>query len=215
MDIEKLAIRKVSIDDDCDYHALYSDSRGAIFKEDYKHLIREAISRNAITIEKFVIAENVGDELDQIIDTKGVEKILVNRLKNHHREPDYVSASIIYLLKKLDPDFTCSTKGEKLGIVSDQFEVEVRPRIDEADAEPRLFFAKEEIAITSTNDDIETLGDVLAVKDIKVYAVGTDDNCNNIYVYKINRTDDYFKVADGFKDEVRAKAGEQFFRYFR
>jgi len=36
MDIEKLAIKKMPVDDNFDYHTLYSDSRGAMFKEDYK-----------------------------------------------------------------------------------------------------------------------------------------------------------------------------------
>lgn len=40
----------------------------------YKDLINEAISANVITIEKFVIAENVENELDQLIDKKGHKK---------------------------------------------------------------------------------------------------------------------------------------------
>lgn len=210
MDIEKLAIKKDFVDDDFDYRALYSDRREAIFKEDFKHLISEAIAVNAITVEKFVIAEDVGKELDQIMDTKGVEGILLKLFKNHHSESDSISSPIIYMLKKLDPDFTCSTESGKLEIVSDLFEVEIRPRIDGRNAEPRLFFTKEKIAITSTNDDIETLGDVLAVKDVKVYAVGTDDFCKNVIAYKINRTDEYFDVADGFKDGVRQRWGSGF-----
>lgn len=215
MDIDKLAVQKVPVNDPFDYQVLYSDSRGAIFKDEYKQFIREAISTHAMTIEKFVIAENVGNELDQIIDTKGLERILLSRLKSNHRESDYISASLIYMLKKLDPDFTYNKVNEKLEIVSDLFEVELRPRIDGANAEPRIFFTKEKIAITSTNDDIETLGEVLAVKGVKVYAVGTDEHCNNIYAYKIKRTDRYLQVAEGFKDEVEAKAGEQIMWYLR
>jgi len=44
--------------------------------------------------------------------------------------------------------------------------------------------------------------------------VGTDDYYNNIYAYKINRTDCYFEVAETCKDEVRAKMGKQYKRYF-
>lgn len=215
MAIEKLAIKQVPVDDTFDYHTLYSDSRGAVFKEDYKHLISEAISEHAIIIEKFVIAENVADELDEILDTKGLEGMLLRLLKNHHSERNHISAPLIYILKKLDPAFTCSIESGKLEIVSNLFEVEIRPRIDEINAEPRLFFTKEKTAITSTNDDIETLGDILAVKNVRVYAVGTDDYSNNVYAYKINRTDRYFKVADSFKDEVRGEMGKRIRRYFR
>lgn len=195
MDIEKLAIKK---DNNFDYRTLYSDSRRAKFKEDYKDLINEAISMNAITIEKFVIAENVEDELNQIIDTKGHERNLLRHLKNHHRELDHTTAPLIYMLKELDPDFRFCTENEKLEIVFDLFEVEIRPRIGGQNAEPRLFFMKEKIGLTSTNDDIGNLGDILAVKNVVVYAVGTDDYYNNIYAYKINRTDRYFEVAENF-----------------
>jgi len=113
-----------------------------MFKENYKDLISEAISVNAITIEKFVIAENVENELDQLIDEKGHEKSLLRRLKNHHRESDRVTASIIYLLKQLDPAIRFSIKDGNFEMDSNLFEVKIRPRIDGKNAEPRLFFPK-------------------------------------------------------------------------
>ncbi|WP_155645564.1 hypothetical protein [Peribacillus simplex] len=58
---------------------------------------------------------------------------------------------------------------------TDLVKVEIRPRIDGRNAEPRMFFRNEKIAITSTNDDVETSGDILAVKDVEVYIIGTDD----------------------------------------
>jgi len=100
LNIEKLAIKKEPVDTNFDYSTLYNDSRGAMFKEDYKDFISESISVNAITVEKFVIAENVENELDQIIDAKGYEEKLLRRLKNHHHEPDHTTAPIIYILKK-------------------------------------------------------------------------------------------------------------------
>lgn len=102
----------------------------------------------------------------------------------------------------MDPEFILNTNEETLKIVSKVVNVEVRPRIDDKNAIPRIFLPEENTAITSTNDNIENLGDILAIKDLKVYAIGTDNRSNNIYAYKINRNDRFFEVSEGFKDKL-------------
>lgn len=213
LDIENLFIKKVTVDDDFNYKVLYNDSRGAVFKDEYKALIREAISKKVITVEKFIIAENIRDELYQISDTKGFGYTLIERLKNYHNESDYLISPFIYILKKLDPNFTLSVTEGKLKIVSNLVEVEIRSRIDGKNAEPRIFFPKEKIAITSINDNVENLGDILAVKGVEVYIIGTDDRSNVIYAYKVNRDDRYFDVAEGYKDNVRAELFNKLKKY--
>lgn len=213
MDIENLFIKKVTVDEDFNYKVLYNDSRGAVFKDEYKALIREAISKKVITVEKFIIAENIQDELYQISETRGFEYTLIECLKNYHNESDYLIAPFIYILKKLDPDFTLSDKEEKLKIVSNLVEVDLCPRIDGKNAEPRIFFPKEKIVITSTNDNVENLGDILAVKGVKVYIIGADDRSNVIYAYKVNRDDVYFDVAESYKDKVRSELFDKIKEY--
>ncbi|QLK09426.1 hypothetical protein BMG_6201 (plasmid) [Priestia megaterium] len=204
MNIENLFVKKIATDENFDYKILYNDTRGAVFKDEYKSLIRQAIEKRVITIDTFIVAENVQEELYTISEIKGFEYNLINCLKNHHNEADFRVASLIYLLKKLDPAFTLNDRGGKLQIISDLFEVELCPRIDGKNAEPRIFFPKEKIAITSTNDDVENLGDILAVKDVKVYALGTDDRSNVIYAYKVSRDDSFFDVAEGYKENLKS-----------
>lgn len=202
LNIENLFIKKVTLDDDLNYKMLYNDSRGAVFKDEYKALIREAISKNIITVEKFIIAENVEEELYQISETRGFEYTLIKCLKNYHNESEYRIAPLIYILKKLDPDLTLSDKEGQWKIVSNIVEVDLCTRIDGKNAEPRIYFPEGKIAITSINDDVENLGDILAVKGVEVYIIGTDNLSNVIYAYKINRDDRYFDVAEGFKDNI-------------
>jgi hypothetical protein len=184
---------------------LYNDSRGAVFKDAYKALIREAIAKKVITVEKFIIAENIQEELYQISETRGFEYTLIECLKNYQNESDNLIAPLIYILKKLDPDFKLSDKEGQLKIVSNLVEVELCPRIDGKNAEPRIYFPKEKIAITSANDNVENLVDILAVKAVQVYIIGTDDRSNVIHAYKISRDDSYFDVAEGFADNVRSE----------
>ncbi|MEH6858439.1 hypothetical protein V7037_28110 [Priestia megaterium] len=204
MNIEDLFIKKISTDENFDYKNLYNDSRGAVHKDEYKSLIRQAIEKRVITVDTFIVAENVQEELYTISEIKGFEYNLINCLKNYHNEADSRVAPLIYLLKKLDPSLTLNDTEGKLQIISDLFEAELCPRIDGKNAEPRIFFPKEKVAITSTNDDIENLGDILAVKDVKVYALGTDDRSNVIYAYKVSRDDSFFNVAEGYKENLRS-----------
>ncbi|WP_140457092.1 hypothetical protein [Priestia megaterium] len=204
MNIEDLFVKKISTDENFDYKILYNDSRGAVYKDEYKSLIRQAIEKRVITIDTFIVAENVQEELYTISEIKGFEYNLINCLKNYHNESDSKVASFIYLLKKLDPAFTLNDREGKLQIISDLFEAELCPRIDGKNAEPRIFLPKEKVAITSTNDDVENLGDILAVKDVKVYALGTDDRSNVIYAYKVSRDDSFFDVAEGYKENLKS-----------
>lgn len=204
MNIEDLFIEKISTNENFDYKILYNDSRGAVHKDEYKSLIRQAIEKRVIIIDTFIVAENVQEELYTISEIKGFEYNLINCLKTYHNEADSRVAPLIYLLKKLDPSFTLNDTEGKLQIISDLFEAELCPRIDGKNAEPRIFFPKEKVAITSTNDDIENLGDILAVKNVKVYALGTDDRSNIIYAYKVSRDESFFDVAEGYKENLRS-----------
>ncbi|OIJ14266.1 hypothetical protein BKP37_08805 [Anaerobacillus alkalilacustris] len=205
MNIEDVFIKKVELDDDFSYKDLYNDDRGASFKEQNKTLISKAILKKLITVEKFVLAENVQDELSEITEVKGIERSFIQRLKNYHSEPDYIIAPLIYLLKRLDPDFTLSYKGNTFKIISNLLEVDLCPRIDGKNAEPRIYFHEEKIAITSSNDNVENLADIIAVKGVKVFIISTDDLSNVIYAYKVNRNDRYFEIAEKYKDIVRAE----------
>lgn len=203
LNIEGIFIKKATLDDDFNYKMLYNDSRGAVFKDEYKALLRESVSKNAITVEKYIVAENIQDELYNLSETRGTQYTLIESLKNYHQESDSLIAPFIYILKKIDSDFTLNDKEGKFKIISNIFEVDLRPRIDGKNAEPRVFFPEEKIAFTSTNDNIENLVDILAVKEVKVYIVGTDARFKNIYAYKISRSKKFFEVAKGYIDNLR------------
>jgi hypothetical protein len=213
MNIEGIFIKKVTLDDDFNYKMLYNDSRGAVFKDEYKALLREAISKKVITVEKFVIAENIQDELYNLSETKGPKYTLIECLKNYHQESDYLIAPFIYILKKLDGDFKLSDKEGEFIINSNLFEVDIRPRIDRKNAEPRIFFPKEKIAISSTNDNVENLVDILAVRDVQIYIIGTENRSNIIYAYKVSRSDRFFDVAKGYIDSLRPELSDRVKKY--
>lgn len=201
--IEKIAIERVTLDEDFSFEELYNDNRGGVFKNELKYLISEGISKGLITIEKFVIDDIIQEELLEIMGQKGHERNLLNRLKDYHNEPEELAPSIVYILKRLDPNFALTKHEDKLKIVSDLYEVEICPRIDGRNAEPRLFLTKEKVAIISTNEDITSLADILAAKDITVYAIDVDSWENVMYAYKISRDDRYFDSAADYMKNVQ------------
>lgn len=204
MNIEDLYLKSTDLEENFSYKFLYNDSRGAIFKDEHKTLIREAMSKGIITVEKFVLAKDVQDELYLILErTKGLHYTLIECLKDYHNESDFEIALLIYLLRKLDPQFLLDNMEGMLRVKSSIVDVEIRPRIDGKNATPRIFLPKEKIAFASTNDNIENLSDILAVRDVKVYIIGKDNRSKDIYLYKINREDRYFEVAEGYIDSIR------------
>ncbi|MDQ8733865.1 hypothetical protein [Paenibacillus sp. LHD-38] len=203
MNIEELFTAKLPLGKDFQYMDLYNDSRGAVFKEHYKSLIKQAIAKNVITVEKYLVAENAKDKLYEIVEeTDKLQYTLVQCLKDYHQENDFVIAPLIYLLRKLDSQHMVLVDSEGQLKIKSKFDIEIRPRIDGRNATPRLYLPKEKIAISSTNDNVENLGQILAVKDVNVYIVDKEYLSNNIYAYKINRNERFFEVSNGYEDRV-------------
>lgn len=138
----------------------------------------------------------------EITENSGSEKRLLLSLKDYYNENEYIAASIICTLKLLDPDIIIPPKGQKLEINSGLYNIDIRPRIDDANAQPRLFFNKEKIAFISTNENVKNFVDILAVKNVIVYVIGVDYKEDTLYVYKINRDNRYFEVIERFMDEI-------------
>lgn len=60
------------------------------------------------------------------------------------------------LIKEVRSEIYTGHNEERLKIISTSVDIEIRPRIDGKNAEPRIYFQKERIAITSPNDNAET-----------------------------------------------------------
>lgn len=123
-------------------------------------------------------------------------------------------APFIYILEKLDPNYTIENQKGNLVISSEVIKVEIRPRIDQKNAEPRLYLPEAKVALTSENDNVDNLGDILSVLNTDVYVICMDDYWNEIYAYKVIRDGRYFKVAEGFMDRVRGELANEMNKYW-
>ncbi|MFA1710243.1 hypothetical protein ACDX66_00835 [Peribacillus frigoritolerans] len=202
MNLEKLFETDEGIQKRFDYKNLYNDSRGSVFKDECKAILKEAVQKGIITVQKFIVAKDVQEELRDFLEKiDKSHKILVTRLKNYPMESDAIVTPFIYILKKMDPNYEAViTDKSKLEIKSN-YVTQISPRIDEKNATPRLFFPNEKVAISSINDKVENLVEILAVRDVSVYIVGWDEKIKNIVAYKVIRSEPFFKVAEN-KDNI-------------
>lgn len=114
MNLKDIVIKGMELDETFNFKRLYNDySRGAVFKEEYKSLIKEAICKKEILVKKYLIGENIQDELLELGEVKGHEYTLLDRLKNYHNESISVVTPFVYILKKLDSEFTIEIKDKK------------------------------------------------------------------------------------------------------
>jgi len=201
--LEDLFFRKVELEEGFTYKSLYNDdTRGAVHKGEHKTILRSAISKGVIKVEKYIVAENVQEDLYKIVDeSKGSLITLIESLKEYHSESSFVIAPLIYLLKLIDPNYTIK-EDENIKIHSNVTDFLIRPRVDGANASPRLFMPSENIALTTTNDDVENLGDILITKDIEVYIIGIDSRSDQIWAYKIIKDERFSEGAKKYlKDQ--------------
>ena len=206
VNIEEQFLSEILLSDDFNYKDLYNDgARGAIFKDQYKSLIKQAIEKKVIVVKKFIVAENVQEELYKIVEEKGsLKTTLVNYLKDYASESDFLIAPFILLLRKLDPKFTVVIdESESRLLIKSKYEIRIRQRIDGANATPRIYLPNEKVSFSSSNDSVENLGDILSVKDTDVYVIDSEERSNRIVAYKILRNNKFFEVANsGFRTKV-------------
>lgn len=201
MNIETLFLRKTELDGNFSYKDLYNDDLGAVHKESSRTLLYQGIAKNVISVEKFIVAEDVREELYQITeDTTGLKYTLIECLKEYHNESPFVIAPFIYLMKRIDANYSLSNRDGKFEVES-KIDIKVCPRVDGANATPRLFLPEYNTAFASMNDNIENLMDILTVKGLTVYVIGTHDRSKTIIAYKVSRTDEYFEVAHRYKQQ--------------
>lgn len=108
LDIEEIFIKRVQLVEDFNYKSLYNDdTRGAVNKNVHKTLLSSTISEGLVTVEKFIVAEDIHEELYEIIDeSKSLEFSLIDNLKEYYDESAFVVAPLIYLLKQIDPNYS-------------------------------------------------------------------------------------------------------------
>ena len=220
MDINKAIKKEIPIGEEFDCKVLYNDSRGAIHKEEYEHLLSYCLQAGIIGVEKYLVEEKIPLELfADIADERGKERHhFKEKLKAYHQEKDYRVAPFIYLLEKIEPSY-------KLNIVRKEYadpmldfpsNIEVGHKFKGTNGFSRFYCSDSKVAINSTNDDIETLIDTLEIDDLTVYILDTEEPDywkQDLVLYKLIKGDKFKQVKDKADKEISERIAREYLKF--
>lgn len=213
MDVEKVLKKELCLQEDFNYKTLYNDSRGGVHKDNYKALLNYSISEGIITVKKYLVMENVNQDIfDDIVDknSEGFYQ-LKEILKDYHQESYYKIAAFIYLLGLFEPDYRINQNRKKYDepILEFPNNIHIGYRFDGTNAFTRLYLKDTKVAINSTNDGIDNLMDTLEIDGIGVYILDVEDKSHqnqNIVLYKLTKNEKFngykYNAEHKFLDEL-------------
>lgn len=213
MDLGKIIKKELCLNADFNYKTLYNDERGGVHKDNYKALLRHCISEGIITVKKYLVMENVNQDIFYDIVDKNSEGFyqLKEILKDYHQESYHIIAPFIYLLELLEPDYRINQNRKEYDepLLDFPNNVQVGYRFDGTNAFTRLYLQDSKMTINSTNDGIDNLMDTLEVDGIEVYILDVEEKLHrnqNIVFYKLTKNDKFngykYKAEHKFLDEL-------------
>lgn len=203
MDLEKIIKQDLCLNSDFNYKTLYNDERGGVHKDNYKALLRHCISEGIITVKKYLVMENVKQDVFYDIVDKNSEGFyqLKEILKDYHQESYHRIAPFIYLLELIEPNYRINQnrKDGNEPILNFPNNIQVGHRFDGTNAFTRIYLDDSQIAINSTNDNIDNLMDTLEINDINVYILDVEGKSHmnqSIVLYKLDKNEKFNEYKD-------------------
>lgn len=220
MDINKIIKRELPIGEDFNYKVLYNDGRGAVHKEDYERLLSYCLKIGIIEVEKYLVEEKVSSEiLSDIADQRGKEIYQFKaKLKAYHQEKDYSVSPFIYLLGKIEPAYQLNMERTEYTdpVLNFPVNIKVGHRFERTNAFSRLFFTDCNVAMNSTNDDIETLISTLEIDDVTVYILDTEIPSydeQDIILYKLTKSNEFKAVKAKVDREISERTSMEYLKF--
>lgn len=114
MNIKELFSKEINLEKNFNYEKLFNGTKASAYDKKLRALLKNSIENNFIQVKKYLISEDVGEELFEIEDWKVMShKKIKSTLKDWHSENDYTLSPIIYILEKIEPKFSVEIDKEK------------------------------------------------------------------------------------------------------
>lgn len=191
----------LGIQESLEIKELYNESKACAYRE-YPILLKKLLREHYIKVHKYVIDTNVQEQIFDISEVKGQEYRKLHSLKMNPTESVFYAAQFIYILKKIDPNYEFIYEERTAVKISDDV-IKVRPRLDNKNAEPRLYFQNAKVVMTSNHEDITNLLEILLVKDTTVFVIGMDESSKDLIAYEIVRTDAFYEKCEAAIKRIR------------
>lgn len=156
------------------------------------------------------MADNISEELDELEEWKEMShKKIKAILKDWHSESDYSLIPILYILEKLEPQFTVESDAEtKIYSIQSNKKIEIGYRFHSQDAFARIFLSEQNMIINLTSDSLQNLINSLMIDGTKVYLLDLEWVNGTIYkmvAYELSSSQRFKNVKIDFDDRLIAE----------
>ncbi|WP_160678406.1 hypothetical protein [Clostridium sp. C8-1-8] len=207
MNIDDVFSKKIELEQDFNYEKLFSGTKASAYDKRLRSLLINSIDKKFIQIKKYLVAEDVGEELSEIEDWKVMShKKIKSMLKDWHSESDYTLSPIIYILEKLEPNFIVELDKENsiYKIKSDK-NILIGHRFSVVDAFSRIYLPDKKIIINLSTDSLHNLIDSLSLENLVVYIVDlelVDGEYKRMVAYELIADSRYYECKKKSEDSL-------------
>lgn len=205
--MEELFIKQMDLDLNFDYKKLYSGTKSSGDDTKLKSLLKFGLKHKEIEIKKYLIAENIADELDELEEWKEMShKKIKSILKDWHSESDYPLIPILYILEKLEPKFQVEPDIEtKIYSVKSNKNIKIGYTFQLQDAFARINLPDENIIINLTSDSLVNLVKCLMIENVKLYLLDLEwinGEASRLVAYELTSSQKFRDVKNDIDDKL-------------
>ncbi len=207
--MENLFTKQLEIETDFDYKCLYSGDKSSSHDQRLKSLLKGGLVHKEIIIKKYLIAENIAEELDKLEEWKEMShKKIKSILKDWHSESDYSLIPLLYILERLEPKFGVKPdEVTKIYSIHSEKNIKIGYRFDLQDAFAHIYMPYQKAIINLTSDRLSNLVNSLTIDEMKIYLLdlewinGTPDR---IVAYELSSSQRFKDVKNNSDDTLIA-----------
>ena len=205
--MEELFRTKLEIESNFDYKKLFSATKSTSLDPKLNSLLKAGLQHNAIEVEKYLVADNIADELYNLEEWKvKSHKKIKSLLKDWHMESDYSLSPILFVLEKLEPNFIVAPDDEtKIYLIQSDKNIKIGYRFASQDAFARLYLSDDGVIINLTSDSLVNLTNCLALENIELYLLDMEwvnGEASRMVAYKLVSTPRYRDVKRNLDDSL-------------
>jgi hypothetical protein len=205
--MENIFIKQLELDADFDYKSLYSGDKSSSYDVRLKSLLKGGLVHKEIIIKKYLIADNIAEELDKLEEWKEMShKKIKSILKDWHSESDYSLIPLLYILERLESNFTVKPdEVTKIYSIQSEKNIEIGYRFALQDAFAHIYMPDERAIINLTSDRLSNLVNCLIIDEMKIYLLhlewinGTPDR---IVAYELSSSQRFKDVKNNSDDTL-------------
>lgn len=203
MNIKEMFSKETELEPEFNYEKLFSGTKASAYDRRLRVLLKKSIDNKYIQIKKYLVAEDAGEELFEIEDWKVMShKKIKSMLKDWDRESDYTLSPIIYILEKLEPNFSLKLdKEESTYKLKSDKNILIGNRFSIVDAFARIYLPDQKMIINLSTDSLVNLVNSLSLENLSVYIIDLE-----LFDGEYKRMVAYELIADSRYRECKKKS---------